>query len=215
MASNYEVSVQESDTEDEVILNVAGEKTFHTTKATLSESGYFAGHFSGRWSLPKNADNINTLFVDVDAEVFSHILEHLRTGLMPLFWSAANGFDGILYGRVLGQARFLNIPALAKWIEQRGYEAAVTTSRRVSNLEYAFVDHHGDFAGDTIANGDTTVTLKTEWIKERQYLCPRNMPYHNERDNSNSCREVGYRDRLKKGENQKYKDKHWCKVIAV
>ena len=59
-----------------VKLNVGG-RAFHTTKDTLSLCSYFQPVLDGR--LPHGADEHGRLFIDRDPDLFSIILQFVRT----------------------------------------------------------------------------------------------------------------------------------------
>jgi hypothetical protein len=62
------------------------------------KSLYFDQLFSGRWN-DKSPDG--SYYIDTDAQVFKHILLHLRTGVLPIFYDKTTGHDEMLYPQVL------------------------------------------------------------------------------------------------------------------
>lgn len=108
-----------------------GEGAFQTTVFTLSgNSTYFASLFSGRWNI--GCDHDGSLFIDADPKAFEHLLRYMRTGVMPLFWSQAGGFDLGLYNSVLASADYFGVEKLVSWIKEKKFFNAV-------NFEYTLV----------------------------------------------------------------------------
>ena len=92
MYDTYETSsaINSSFTPSIIALQV-GERRFTTTRDTLmAESDFFASLLSGRWN---NAMKNGAYFIDADANLFDHILRHLRRGAFPLFFDKSKEYD--------------------------------------------------------------------------------------------------------------------------
>lgn len=117
---------------DRIILRV-DEKLFYTTKDTLAqESGYFSALFSGRW--PDSSVN-GVLTIDMDGDVFKHIMCFFRSGVLPVFYDETKGFDHHLYSLLLQQAHFFDIDRLRDWILEKRYVQAVKIVRSIKQSE--------------------------------------------------------------------------------
>ncbi len=164
-----------------IVLRV-DEKVFYTAKETLiAESSYFSALLSGRWPDPAE-DGKYTL--DMDAEVFTHILRYLRSGMLPVFYDDTKGFDHALYVLVLEQAEFLGIDRLRKWIQDKRYLQAVTKARSVKILLGEKIEQlDGLNAADTISEYHVLRAI------ERTYICPRGIFSHTQPENcGRQCR---------------------------
>jgi len=66
----------------EIIMITVGERTFKTTKETLKQAGYFNTIFSEQFKNDlKKENDVDTLFIDRDGDMFEIVLNYLRTGL--------------------------------------------------------------------------------------------------------------------------------------
>jgi hypothetical protein len=74
-------------------------------------------------------------FVDLADDIFSHILQYLRTGILPVFYDQAKGHDYALYYKLLHAARHLEITRLARWIDNKKYHDAVKVHLTVEKLK--------------------------------------------------------------------------------
>lgn len=70
-----------------VVLDVGGTR-FTTTLSTLGDS-VLAALFYGRQDLDETVDDDGAVFIDRDPQAFAHILQWLRTGVVPLVHDAA------------------------------------------------------------------------------------------------------------------------------
>ena len=160
-----------------IILLVGGTR-FHTRKSTLTEkSTYFASLLSGRWSDAQSDDG--TLFVDADPKVFEHLLAYMRRGLLPIFFDKTRGFDHALYRKLLSEADFFLVEALAKWIRGKEYLKAVKVE-----YELATLTRVDDGLGKTrihkaTTDMDTEQTVSTYHGTQSVYRCPRGEIDHN------------------------------------
>ena len=145
-----------------------GERRFITCRSTLTtNSDYFDAVFSGRW--PTNTTVDGAYFLDADPEMFEHILNYCRRGVMPLFWDKNRGFDVALYGRLLQDAAYFQVKELCKWIKERKYVDAVKV-HDVLDEEIGFP------ASAFAANEDKTYC--PSWRKGQVYQCPRGIALH-------------------------------------
>lgn len=145
-----------------------GEQRFTTTLHTLTEqSAYFRALFSSKMeNMPAEVH----FFMDMDGDVFAHVLRYLRSGVFPVFFDKSKGHDYSLYAMLLGQARYLQIPQLEQWLTTKAYLQAITVTSIVSETEFkgAFVEKTGM---------DTEVKFRSH-IRTRGYVCPRGIIGH-------------------------------------
>lgn len=174
------------DGQDRIILKV-GERRFETLRSTLiGESAYFAACLSEDWKNTSSFDPVDgSCFLDLDPDVFQHVLNYLRVNIFPIFFDAAtNAFDYEKHSAVLAQARYLQIPRLAEWVEKKRYLAAVEF-KYSSTMAFGH-NASGQFS-DPVRNA--TGTSKTEfypvWDRKKVYVCPRNIFVH--RGRSERC----------------------------
>ncbi|KAI9836281.1 MAG: hypothetical protein M1819_001618 [Sarea resinae] len=115
-----------------VTLQVGGRR-FTTTIDTLAEeSAYFAAQLSGSWG---HAIDKGNLFIDADPDLFEHVLRYLRRRVLPIFYDRAKGHDRALYGALLEEAKYFQIPRLEKWLEEKTYLQAVTVKLTTYEVE--------------------------------------------------------------------------------
>ncbi|KAF2097199.1 hypothetical protein NA57DRAFT_77452 [Rhizodiscina lignyota] len=99
------------------------QRTFVTDpERWLSQSIYFDNLFSGKWG-DKQEDG--SYFIETDAHIFEHILRHLRTGVLPVFYDRLAGHDFPLYQALLDESMYFAIDRLQKWLCERKYLDAV------------------------------------------------------------------------------------------
>lgn len=150
-----------------------GEKTFHTTKATLAESSVLTNLVS---LPPPPPDGL--YFLDADPALFEHILRYLRTGLFPLLFSAEAGHDVCLYFALLHEARFYQVARLQTWLENRGYLEAVerrTWSRSMTLYGEEQIQHLDEL---THQKHESIRILSAEESVKKCYPCPRRIWKH-------------------------------------
>lgn len=163
-----------------IIRLQVGELQFTVMKDTLvNGSSYFEALFSGRWPESKLPDGC--YFLDADGDVFKHILGYLRHGVFPLLWSRENGFDLSMYCAIATLAEYLLINPLAKWVKDRTYLDAVTSTRKTVVAGESFLGL--DFMIPRPSN--TYISSYPSWETKRIYLCPRRIAVH--RDNPHKC----------------------------
>lgn len=102
-------------------------KTLHGSFVTdperwLGHSTYFAALFSGKWA-DKQEDG--SYFIETDGVVFEHILQYLRTGVLPVFYDFAKGHDFALYHSLLSEAKYFGVDRLCRWLCEKKYLEAV------------------------------------------------------------------------------------------
>ncbi|OQN95576.1 hypothetical protein B0A48_18540 [Cryoendolithus antarcticus] len=75
----------------------------------------------GRHTVPRlRLSRVNgLLFFDADPILFEHVLNFLRRPFPPIFWTRTNGFDLALYVRLLNEAEYFQLDALADWIREK------------------------------------------------------------------------------------------------
>ena len=143
--------------------------------------------------------------MDMDGEVFSHVLHYLRHGgVFPLFYSASKGHDYALYNAVRMQARIFELSELERWIEDKRYLEVVRTTVSAEELE--------DLA--TIArtiDTDTNIEYRRVWKANYIYLCPQRIPGH--KGNFPACGKQC--NKARKGRKHEYQDEGSWKVVAV
>jgi hypothetical protein len=160
---------------DKITLDV-GERRFVTTTSTLIEqSGFFSSLLSGRWD---NKETRNSYYLDMDGDVFAHVLRYLRNQVFPVFYDKLKGHDYGLYAMVFEQARYLQIPRLEKWLQERTYLKAVTVTHSIREVEFAQII-------PTKTNSNIDVEYHSEYARRKIYLCPRNI--HSHRGNPQRC----------------------------
>ncbi|PQE14375.1 BTB POZ domain-containing protein [Rutstroemia sp. NJR-2017a BBW] len=116
-------------------------------------------------------------FIDADPELFAHILRYLRRGILPIFYDNATGHNHALYGLLLEEAEYFQLPRLKNWLSEKKYLQAVTTRCWVDELEGK---HFSDVRGS-----DEVGDYSWRWHTNRTYLCPRRIPVH--KGNPKAC----------------------------
>lgn len=146
-----------------------GERRFTTTLHTLIEqSAYFRTLFSARTG---NMPAELRFFIDLDGDVFAHVLRYLRSGIFPVFYDKSKGHDYSLYAMLLGQARYLQIPRLEQWLTEKTYLQAITATSSVSETEFT-----GSFTEK--AGMDSDVKFQSYVRMREADECPRGIPEH-------------------------------------
>ncbi|KAK4690474.1 hypothetical protein P7C71_g6327, partial [Lecanoromycetidae sp. Uapishka_2] len=100
-----------------------GERRFTTSESTLKDGSSFFQSKLERWQ--NDAQEDGSLFVDVDPDVFQHVLRYLRSGVFPLFYHNTKGFDHNLYNLLAQQADYFQISRLHQWISDKSYLQAI------------------------------------------------------------------------------------------
>lgn len=154
---------------ESVVIIQAGERRFTTARSTLVEgSPFFASLLSGRWDSTLTE---RCHFIDVDPDIFEHVLRYLRHRVFPIFYDRSKGHGYGQYLLVLQQARYFQIGELQKWLEDRTYLKSI-------NVVYSFseVESLPDIAQSMAA--DIEIEHHPGWFTKRVYLCPRGIPVH-------------------------------------
>lgn len=174
-------------------LNVGG--TYFTTRSsTLSRAKWFTAYLDNHFTWDRDATG--AYFIDTDPTVFAHLLNWLRhPDVYPLFWTRATGFDYLLYTRLEALARFYQANALADWIAEQRYRAAITVCTTLSSSLYT--DNQRLQETDTEA-GDAEVQKEVKVYTLREYTCPRSIPLHMEdpRRCGRGCEEARLQGRI-------------------
>ena len=203
--SNDDWASEEKSMEDarKPIIIQIGERSFTTTKNTLTKAGgYFSSQFSGRWADPTRGQ----YFLDMDGDVFEHILRYLRSlvdewPVFPIFYDQAKGPDYDLYQRVMAQAHFLCIFDLADWIRERKYLDAIMV-RRTATVTDGIAD---------IRNKVEPSNIKIEYyptfMTKKVYLCPRRIPEHHAQPDKcgQACEKARHGREIEYGEEEELK----------
>lgn len=110
--------------------NVGG-RQFSSLHSTLIQSPLLATLLSDKLSAAhSHTDGIP--FVDRNPDLFEHVLQSRRTSFPPVIWSQSGGFDLSLYTRLLREAEYFQLLALAGWIREAGYATSIRITRSVS-----------------------------------------------------------------------------------
>jgi hypothetical protein len=153
-----------------------GERTFVTTRQTLvGESDFFAAMLSSRCN---SALADGSFFVDADPDLFKHILQYLRRGVLPVFYDKDRGHDYALYAALLEEAKIFQIPRLETWLQTQGYLDAV-------KLETSAVELEGCPELETRLSTDRWTEYHPGWATRQVYVCPRGVFVH--RGNPGAC----------------------------
>lgn len=161
---------------DVVTLQV-GERRFTTTISTLTaSSAYFASKFSGRWTITASDDG--SFFIDANPSIFEFLLDYMRNGMKPLYWSKTHGFHHAKYFDLLQQAQFFGVQGLAEWISSKGYEQMiqVTESVRINDVTNGTTSFPVNGGVDT---EHRIIEIAQKYTKCGKYNdCPRVCPTH-------------------------------------
>ncbi|MCJ1264154.1 hypothetical protein MMC22_004025 [Lobaria immixta] len=155
-------AMRPSSVQSGVYLQV-GERRFITTEETLTDESPF---FSSLLRHPHEAQADGSYFIDVDPDVFEHVLRYLRHGVLPVFYDNAKGHDHALYHLLLQQARYFQIERLRRWLVCRKYLDAVQTTITVEE-----VDHMYELSQPTGAHVE--VEYHPIWKRNVVHMCPR------------------------------------------
>ncbi|KAF4627894.1 hypothetical protein G7Y89_g10259 [Cudoniella acicularis] len=155
-------------TPSETITLLVGGQNFTTTRDTLQESTFLATLLSGRWD--PNREPNNTYLIDADPTLFKHILQHLRRGVLPLFYSNTTGHDHALYLALLQEARYFGIERLEEWLEEKKYLEGVKVSYSVEQRQGMWNFESG--------KDDDVVDVRISSATKKVYICPRNIFVH-------------------------------------
>ncbi|KAH7815673.1 putative BTB/POZ domain-containing protein KCTD7/14 [Monocercomonoides exilis] len=167
--SAFDEMVQTEEQRDEVILLNVGGKNFSTLRSTLTryEDSMLSAMFSGRHHLGK--DNDDRIFIDRDPDIFSMILEFLRTGIIPM---PKNNEEEELLRRemdyfALGPPR---IPFLERW-NAKWKSDGLTLRDEGRTVEVIGEDRdHIVIMGDSkITHGSVTVTVQVTIPRPNRY----------------------------------------------
>ncbi|KAK7529901.1 uncharacterized protein J3D65DRAFT_672290 [Phyllosticta citribraziliensis] len=150
-----------------VSLNVGGTK-FITAPETLARSGFFKEAFS-----PDNLQDDGSLFVDFDPEIFKHVLDYLRTGLLPpCFRSIDQGFDHHFAMALKNAAKHFEVERLYEWLDKKQYLETAKVETITEDIEL----NNGVSARAYPA--DELVEHHVSWAAKKVPICPRGIPVH-------------------------------------
>ena len=153
------------------IMLEVGEKRFKTYLSTLTQSRTLGSQHSSRWTQDQQEDG-GSYFIDVDPDIFEHILRYLRHSILPIFYDNAKGHNHALYAAVPEQARYLGITGkLEAWIAEKQYLDAIRVDRKGSLVD-------GVTGVDETTLTDVDIEYHPTWTNENVYLCPRRVPEH-------------------------------------
>ncbi|KAI0843557.1 hypothetical protein F5Y06DRAFT_255254 [Hypoxylon sp. FL0890] len=195
--------------DNERITLQVGERRFTTLRHTLvSESSYFAGRLSGRWT---DADEDGSYFIDSDPALFEHILRYLRSGNFPFFFdTATQTFDLAKYTALLGEARYFGIRKLEEWIENNKYLDLVHLEKSV----FIFPDAEDTPLRPYISVRPNTKTeVTTSWRTQKIYICPREIPVH--RGNRSLCGQACEKARQQGSGEVEYEDEPILSAVVI
>lgn len=186
--------------ESKVLLEV-GERRFTTTVDTLvQESALFLDLITRK---KEEVQPKLQFFMDLDGDVFAHILQYLRSGVFPVFYDKAKGHDYSLYTMLLHQAHYMEIPRLEQWLKEKTYLQAVTVTRSMTEVELT--------SPITVKTQmDTDVEYCSHSRTRKVYICPRGIFVH--RGQPEKC---GRRcNNAVEDSDDMYKDEHYV-VVSI
>lgn len=153
-----------------ITINVGG-RLFTTLESTLARSSFFNALFSPQW-----AQSITRLdgvpFVDRSPVLFEHILDFLRSGVPPIFWSRTNAFDFPRYAVLLREAEYFQVDPLAEWIRTKQYLYTIRITPSVdlellNNCRQGLTWHSADiekhFDDGTVSTSSNSGKSTTLW----------------------------------------------------
>ncbi|OAQ72259.1 BTB/POZ domain-containing protein [Pochonia chlamydosporia 170] len=156
----------------ETILLRVGEKQFHTSKHTLSPSGYFNALFTIHPSPQTD------FFLDADPDIFTDVLRYLRTHIYPLYHTPDNGFDVPRYHALLAQARLLQLDELAAWVSNKEYLNAVWTKTRFVSATLYGDRQLEQLQNNLWSNEERTRSFSFKQADSRAWKCPAGVYLH-------------------------------------
>ncbi|KAH8655701.1 BTB/POZ protein [Xylariales sp. PMI_506] len=106
---------------DTITLDVGGRR-YKTFRSTLNRANLFKNI---DWE--ENTQEDGSIFIDADPDLFEHILQFLRRGIMPVLWNLKDGHDYPTYNALLEEARHFQIPELISWLQEKRYQIVVQT----------------------------------------------------------------------------------------
>lgn len=182
-------------TKNGIITLQVGERRFIVASQTLIDgSEYFKTRLSTKWSPRLKGSSNRVFFIDMNGNIFAHILHYLRSGIYPLLYDVAKGFDLVTYTAIRQAADYLGVLKLVQWIDTKRYLKAVKFQRKYDEHDgqYDLNDPDGFLARLTTAapsSGHTVmfrkITETPHWSMRKIYVCPRDIAVH--RDNPAHC----------------------------
>ena len=128
-------------------------------------------------------DGQKEYFIDVDPELFEHILRFLRTGTYPLFYNRDTGFDIARYMALLSQAKLLQIDTLSSWIEKKTYLKAVWIKTRFVSTTVYGEEQLSVLQEKSWSNREKPRSFSLHQSDSRVWSCPKdNFTHHGSRD---------------------------------
>lgn len=162
-----------SNTPDQSIIKLqVGEQRFITTRQTLcEESPFFRALLASHWQVPVLDGHY---FVDMDPDIFRHILRYLRHGVFPLLYHPSDGHDLAAYAALLRLADYLQIDKLATWLREQHYYKSVS----VEVNHYPHELEPGEIFQYRGPRSAAVTEFHFQHGKKRVYRCPRGVPVH-------------------------------------
>ena len=179
-----------------IITLQVGERRFTVASQTLIDgSEYFRKRFSSNWSPDIILSSNKVFFLDMDGDVFAHILRYLRSEIYPLLYDMAKGFDFATYLAIRHTSDYLGVLKLVRWIDDGRYLEAVAIHR--TSTVHPLPSNAKDFEATAIVTGFEKPTGEIKprqhkashyiphWSKKKVYVCPRGIYIH--RGNPDRC----------------------------
>ncbi|MCJ1331979.1 hypothetical protein MMC10_008671 [Thelotrema lepadinum] len=104
---------------NEAISIQVGERRFETTKKTLQPTAW--EKIEPKLGFKTLSDGTKLYLLDMDGDVFGHILRWLRHGIIPAFVDANGDPDRAMYSVLHDQAIMLEAIALRDWLSRPGF----------------------------------------------------------------------------------------------
>ncbi|MCJ1479066.1 hypothetical protein MMC13_007750 [Lambiella insularis] len=183
----------------QIMLQV-GERQFNTSLQSLKKAPTLEKLVSPQWN---QGSKDKLIFIDADGDVFEHILQHLRSGMFPVFYDRNKGHDYAMYAAVYQQADYWGADKLAEWIQTGMYLQMVKVTHTVSKDD--------DYQGGESLNTSQEIEYFPKWGTKEIYVCPRQIPSH--KGSQGSC---GRQCASARGTNPiRYEEEEVLKMVMV
>ncbi|KAK8156586.1 hypothetical protein IWX90DRAFT_411671 [Phyllosticta citrichinensis] len=150
-----------------VTLNVGGTK-FVTAPDTLARSGFLRAAFS-----PENLQDDGSLFVDYDPKIFEHVLNYLRTGILPsCFGGVDKGYTNEFIMTLKHAAKYFQVDRLYEWLDKKQYLETAKIETITEEIE------HDNGVSTRAYPADELVEHHVWWAAKKVPICPRGIPVH-------------------------------------